>query len=168
MASSKATSSRLLSRDLDDVASVREPRNLDRVLRLIGARSGGILNVNGMATELGINRATVAKCVQVLERLFLVRLLGAWRHNLGHRLVKSPKAYVVDSGLLAYLLGADEGRIAADGGLAGAMLESFVAMELVRHAELAERPLTIHHYRDQRKREVDVVLERHGGEVVGI
>jgi predicted AAA+ superfamily ATPase len=158
----------LLSRDLDDVASVREPRNLDRVLRLIGARSGGILNVNGMATELGINRATVAKHVQILERLFLVRLLGAWGHNLGHRLVKSPKAYVVDSGLLGHLIGADEDRIAADGGLAGAVLESFVAMELVRHAELAERPLTIHHYRDQRQREVDVVLERHSGEVVGI
>jgi hypothetical protein len=138
------------------------------VLRLIGARSGSIVNVNGMAGELGIDRATVAKHVEVLESLFLIRRLGAWQRNLGSRLVKSPKAYVVDSGLLAHLVGADEHRIVEDGGVAGAMLESFVAMELVRQAELAERPLTLHHYRDQRQREVDVVLERHSGEIVGI
>ncbi len=158
----------ILGRDLGDVANVRVPRDVDRVLRMIGARSGGILSINGVAGELDINRATVTKYVEILERLFLIRRLGAWRRNLGDRLVKSPKAYVVDSGLLAHLIGADESRIAEDGGVAGAMLESFVAMELVRLAELAERPLTIHHYRDQRKREVDVVLERHGGEVVGV
>ncbi len=160
--------SSLLSRDLADIADVREPRNVDRVLRLLAARSGGILSINGIAAELEINRATVAKHVEILERLFLVRRLGAWHRNLGGRLVKSPKAYVVDSGLLAHLVGADEGRIMEDGGVAGALLESFVAMELVRLAELAERPLTLHHYRDQRQREVDVVLERHSGEVVGV
>lgn len=158
----------LLGRDVADVANVREPRNLDRVLRLIGARSGAILSINGMAGELDIGRATVASHIEILERLFLVRRLGAWRRNLGDRLVKSPKAYVVDSGLLAALVGADESRIVEDGELAGAMLESFVAMELVRQAELAEWPLTVHHYRDQRQREVDVVLERHSGEVVGV
>lgn len=78
------------------------------MLRLIGARSGSVVNVNGMAGELGIDRATVAKHVEVLESLFLIRRLGAWRRNLGSRLVKSPKAYVVDSGLLAHLVGADE------------------------------------------------------------
>jgi predicted AAA+ superfamily ATPase len=121
-----------------------------------------------MAAELGVDRATVSKHVQILESLFLIRRLGAWQRNLGSRLIKSPKAYVVDSGLLAHLIGADQQRIVEDGGVAGAMLESFVAMELVRQAELAERPLTLHHYRDQRQREVDVVLERHSGEIVGV
>ena len=158
----------LLGRDVADVANVREPRNIDRVLRMIGARSGAIVSVNGMAGELDINRATVAKHVEILERLFLIRRLGAWHRNLGSKLVKSPKAYVVDSGLLAHLVGADESRIVEDGGVAGSMLESFVAMELVRHAELVERPLSIHHYRDHRGREVDIVLERYSGDVVGI
>lgn len=158
----------LLARDIADVAAIREPRHVDRVLRLIGARSGSLVNVNGMAAELGIDRATVAKHIEVLESLFLIRRLGAWQSNLGSRLVKSPKAYVVDSGLLTHLIGADEHRIVEDGGVAGAMLESFVAMELVRQAELAQRPLTLHHYRDQRQHEVDVVLERHSGEIAGI
>lgn len=158
----------LLGRDLGDVSNVREPRNVYRVLRMIGARSGGILSVHGIAGELDVNRVTVAKHVEILERLFLVRRLGAWHRNLGAKLVKSPKAYVVDSGLLAHLVGADDRRIVDDGGVAGTMLESFVAMELVRLAELAGQPLTVQHYRDQRQREVDVVLERHSGEVVGV
>jgi predicted AAA+ superfamily ATPase len=158
----------LLGRDIADVAAIREPRNVDRVLRMIGARSGSIVSVNGMAGELGIDRATVAKHIEVLENLFLVWRLGAWQRNLGSRLVKSPKAYVVDSGLLAHLIGADAHRVREDGGVAGAMLESFVAMELVRQGELAERPLTLHHYRDQRQHEVDVVLERYSGEIVGV
>ena len=158
----------LLSRDLSDVANVREPANVSDVLQMIAARSGTILNVNGIARDLGISRVTVEKHVAILERLFLVRRVRAWHRNLGAKLVKSPKVHVVDSGLLAHLAGADETRIVEDGAVAGAMLESFVAMELVRLAELSERPPSIHHYRDQRQREVDVVLERRSGEIVGV
>jgi predicted AAA+ superfamily ATPase len=158
----------LLSRDLSDVANVREPANLSDVLQMIAARSATILNINGIARDLGISRVTVEKHVAILERLFLVRRVGAWRRNLGAKLVKSPKMHVVDSGLLAHLTGADETRIVEDGAAAGAMLESFAAMELVRLAELSDRPPSIHHYRDQRQREVDVVLERRSGEIVGV
>ena len=158
----------LLGRDLDDVANVREPANVSRVLQMIGARSGSILSINGIAKDLAINRVTVEKHVEILERLFLVTRIPAWHRNLGAKLVKSPKAYVVDSGLLANLVGADEERIVRDGGVAGSMLESFAAMELMRLAELSDRPPTIHHYRDQRQREVDIVLERRSGEIVGV
>ncbi|MEX2447954.1 MAG: ATP-binding protein [Solirubrobacterales bacterium] len=158
----------LLGRDLDDVAEVREPANVSNVLQMIGARSGAILSINGLAVDLGISRPTVERYVEILERLFIVRRIRAWHRNLGAKLVKSPKAYVVDSGLLAQLIGADEDRIADDGAVAGAMLESFVAMELIRLAELSDRPPSIHHFRDRRQREVDVVLERRSGEIVGI
>ncbi len=158
----------LLSRDLSDVANVREPSNVSDVLQMVAARSGAILNVNGIARDLGISRVTVEKHVAILERLFLVRRVRSWHRNLGAKLVKSPKLHVVDSGLLAHLTGADETRIVEDGAFAGAMFESFVAMELVRLAELSERPPSIHHYRDQRQREVDVILERRSGEIVGV
>ncbi len=158
----------LLSRDLTDVANVREPAKVSDVLQMIAARSGAILNVNGLARDLGISRVTVEKHVAILERLFLVRRVRAWHRNLGAKLVKSPKVHVVDSGLLSHLIGADEARLVDDGVLAGAVLESFVAMELVRLAELSDRPPLIHHYRDQRQREVDLVLERRSGEIVGI
>lgn len=158
----------LLSRDLTDVANVREPAKVSDVLQMLAARSGAILSIDGIARDLGISRVTVEKHLAILERLFLVRRVRAWHRNLGAKLVKSPKVHVVDSGLLAHLIGADEARLVDDGGVAGAVLESFVAMELVRLAELCDRPPLIHHYRDQRRREVDVVLERRSGEVVGV
>jgi predicted AAA+ superfamily ATPase len=158
----------LLARDLSDVANVREPAKVGAVLQMIAARSGAILSINGIAGDLGINRVTVEKHVETLERLFLIRRIGAWHRNLGAKLVKAPKAYVVDSGLLAHLIDSDEDRIVDDGAVAGATLESFAAMELVRLAELTDRPPSVHHYRDQRQREVDVVLERRSGEIAGI
>ena len=68
----------------------------------------------------------------------------------------------------AHLTRADERRIAVGGGVAGAVLESFVAMELLRQAEWTERPLQLFHYRDKQQREVHVVIERHDGDVIGI
>lgn len=158
----------LVERDARDVAEIREPGNFGRVLELIAARSGAILNVNGIASELSIARPTVMRQLEILESLFIVRLLRPWHGNLGHRVVKSPKAYVVDSGLLAYLIGADEQRISDDGGVAGAAVESFVAMELLRLAELSDHPPTLHHFRDRSRREVDIVLERRNGDVCAV
>jgi hypothetical protein len=75
---------------------------------------------------------------------------------------------VVDSGLLAFLIGANEQRIAGDGAVAGMALESFVAMELLRQSDWAEEPVSLYHYRDKEQREVDVIVERYSGEVAGI
>lgn len=158
----------LIQRDVREIADVRDPATFRRVLQLLAVRSSGLLNVNGMASELGIDRGTVNRHIQILEDLFIVRRLGAWHRNLGNRIVKSPKAYVVDSGLLAHLVGADEERVARDGGIAGALLESFVAMELVRMAQLTTKPVTLQHFRDRRQREVDIVIERYDGDVVGV
>lgn len=80
-------------------------------------------------------------------------------------MAKTAKLYVLDSGLLSFMLGADERRFADDGGVAGALLESFVAMELLRQSDWSEQPLSLFHYRDKEQREVDVVLGRNSGEV---
>ena len=66
---------------------------------------------------------------------YFVRQLKPWHVNLGSRQVKSAKLYVVDSGLLAFLVGANERRVADDSGVAGALLETFAAMELLRQSD---------------------------------
>jgi predicted AAA+ superfamily ATPase len=105
---------------------------------------------------------------KIREDLFRVRQLKPWHVNLGSRQIKSSKTYVVDSGMLAHLIGANEQRIVEDGAVAGTMLESFVAMELLRQADWAELPVQLFHYRDKQQREVDVVIERHDGDIVDI
>lgn len=158
----------IIGRDLDDIANVRNVENIARLLFVIAARSGGLTSFHGMGKDLELDANTVRSHTKILEDLFLVRRLKPWHVNLGSRQIKSTKIYVIDSGMLAHLIGADEQRIVRDGTVAGTMLESFVAMELLRQADWADRPVQFFHYRDKQQREVDIVIERHDGDVIGI
>jgi uncharacterized protein len=158
----------ITGRDLQDVANVRNVENIERLLYVIAARSGGLASFHGMAADLGLDTNTARAHTKILEDLFLVSKLGPWHANLGSRQIKSPKLYILDSGLLAFLIGANERRITEDGGIVGAMLESFVAMELRRQADWTEEPVSLYHYRDKQQREVDVIIERHSGGVIGV
>jgi uncharacterized protein len=157
----------MVDRDVIDTASPRDPSSVGTVLRLVAARSGSLARYEGLARDAGIDGKTAKSHVEILERLFLVRVRRPWHVNLGKREVKAPKLYVADTGLLAALIGADEQRVQADGGLAGAIFETFVANELERQASWSPEPLTFWHYRAG-EREVDVIVERPSGEVVGI
>lgn len=157
-----------LERTLDDVATVRDRSNLERLMRLIASRSGGIASYHGIGQDLGLDGNTVTAHTAILESLFLVRRIPPWHRNLGSRLIKSSKIFIVDAGLLSFLLGANRARLASDGGLAGQLLESFVAMELLRLGELCDPQVSLSHYRDKQQREIDVILERPNGEIVGI
>ena len=100
--------------------------------------------------------------------MFLVRRHRPWLSNAGKRLVRSPKAYVTDSGMLCAMQGADaEGLVRSDD-LAGRAMETFVAMELVRQASFGTWPTEVLHFRDGDQREVDIVLERPGGAICAI
>lgn len=158
----------ILGRDLEDVANVRNIENVERLLFIIAARSGGLTSFHGMAGDLDVDTNTARAHTKILEDLFLVRALRPWHVNLSSRQIKSSKLHIVDSGLLARLIGANERRIADDGSIAGILLESFVAMELLRQADWAQEPVQLFHYRDKQQREVDVILERHSGEIIGI
>jgi predicted AAA+ superfamily ATPase len=158
----------IIGRDLDDIANVRNVENIERLLFVIAARSGGLTSFYGMGKDLELDANTVRSHTKILEDLFLVRQIKPWHVNLGSRQIKSSKTYVVDSGMLARLIGATERRIVDDGAVAGTMLESFVAMELLRQADRADRPVQLFHYRDKQRREVDVIVERHDGDAVGI
>jgi predicted AAA+ superfamily ATPase len=96
------------------------------------AHSGAIARYDARGRDAGVDGKTAKAHVDVLERLFLVRIRRSWHVNLGKRWVKAPKLYVADPGLLAALVGADARRVREDDGFAGALFETFVANELER------------------------------------
>jgi len=154
-----------------DAASLRTPRSnvdLDRLLRAIAAQSAGLLNFAQLATRLGISAPTAKGYLELFEQLLLVRRIPAWHPNLGKRVVKTPKVYISDSGLLTHLLGVDETRIAHDDGIAGTVVESFAAMEISRHIDWLDQTVQAYHYRDKDQREIDLILERPDGTIVAI
>lgn len=158
----------ILGRDIPEVSRVHEATSVTRLLAVAASRTAGLMNARAMANDLKLDGKTVATHTDLLENLFLVRRLLSWHANLGSRQIKAPKLHLVDSGLLTHLLGADAERLERDAQLAGQVFETFVAMELDRQSEWSHSKPSLLHYRDKQQREVDVVLERRGGDIVGV
>jgi predicted AAA+ superfamily ATPase len=158
----------LVERDVRDMANIQDISGLIRLLRLLGARSATLHNQAELARSLGMPVSTLARYLPLLEALFLIWFLPAWSSNLSKRLVKSPKIHVCDSGLACHLCGAGLERLADDPTLAGRLLESFVAGELLKQSGWTEHPVSLYHYRSQSGEEIDVVLEDRAGRVAAV
>lgn len=156
-----------LDRDLRDISDATRLDEVPRLLRLLAAQAAGIVNYAALASRLRISEKTVKGYVELLETVFLVRRLPAWRPGLAAREIRAPKVHLVDTGLLVHLLGADERRIGRDDQITGKALENFVVMEVTKQAEAAQTDVRLYHYRADRD-EVDLVLESRTGDIVGI
>lgn len=157
----------IVERDAVETSRINDPAALGTLLRLVAARSGSLARYQTLGRDSGIDGKTAKTYLDVLERLYLIRIRRPWHVNLGKRQVRAPKIYVADTGLLSTLIGADSTRLQADGGIAGAMFETFVATELERLASSEPVPYTFWHYRDG-DREADIVIEAPSGDVVAI
>ncbi len=161
----------ILQRDVRDIADIASLTLLPRILAVLAARTANLLNVTGLAHDLVTPYATLTRYLVVLETTYLTARLPAWSGNLGTRAIKTPKVYVRDTGLAGHLLGLDAARLlGTDGGgtILGALLETFVVMELMKHSSWSESRPALFHFRTQARQEVDVVLEKRSGEIVGI
>ena len=148
----------IVDRDVLDVSNVRIADQVGRLLELLAARNSELFNASRVARDLGLDRATVLEYVSVLERLFLVRRLLPWHRNPGKRLVKSPKAHLIDSGLAATLAQLSAGDWLTKRQRMGHLLESFAVQQFVAQAGWTDPDLRFWHYRDRDGREVDLVI----------
>ncbi len=150
----------IIDRDVQDVARVRDAHELARLLELLALRSAGLLNTSNLANTLGLHRSTVDHYVAVLERLFLVRRLPAWRRNPAKRLIRTPKVHLLDTGLAATLANLTAYDWLGRRDRMGRLLASFVVQQLIAQATWTEPDLRFWHYRDKDRVEVDVVITR--------
>jgi len=155
-------------RDLHAIADLHKEHEMLRLLSVLATRSSNLLRYANVADSLELDEKTVKSYIGLLEAIFLVRTVPAWRPGFLARVLHTPKIYITDSGLLAHLLGANEQRLAADDRLTGIVLETFVAMELMKHASWSDVDPQIYHFRDRHGGEVDLVLEDRSGRVVGV
>jgi predicted AAA+ superfamily ATPase len=157
----------IIERDTKDVARIKDGHHLARLLELLALRTAGLLNMSGMAQELGLYRETVEHYVGILERLFLIRRLPAWHRSAARRLIKAPKVHVIDSGLASMLSNLEERDWTDSRDRMGHLLESFVVQQIVTQATWTDPDLRFWHYRDKDQVEVDVVISR-GSKTWGI
>jgi predicted AAA+ superfamily ATPase len=158
----------ILTRDLRDIADVEKLTELPKFVRLLAEHSGQLVNYSQFGASINVSHKTGQRYVGLLEQVFLITTVQPWFTNALKRMVKTPKLHFVDSGLLATIRGLTFDRVKADRGTFGALLESFVFSEVRKLMTASDLRVAAHHFRDRDSREVDVVLERDDGMIVGI
>jgi predicted AAA+ superfamily ATPase len=157
----------MLRRDVRQLANIEGLTQMPRLLALLASRATGLLNASAVARDLGMERKTVGRYLDLLELAYLVKRLPAWSRNLGKRLTRAPKLLLTDTGVMGYLLGI-EGAGPALERAAGALLENFVGLELHKALAWSATRAGLYHYRTADGAEVDLVLERSDGAVAAV
>ena len=158
----------VLMRDVRELANIDQLTEVPNLLKLLATRSATLLNLAELSRSARMPQSTLKRYFALLELLFLVARLPSWERNISNRLVKSPKVFLPDSGLLNYFMSATPESLAAKPGLPGEMVETFVLAELLKHVAFSRHRLTLWHYRTQSNIEVDFILENSLGQITGI
>ncbi len=148
-----------LERDVRQLIAIRDLSQFQRFVKMCAARSGQMLNLAALGADCGISAVTAREWLSVLEASYLVMRLPPYHRNFGKRLVKTPKLYFLDVGLMAWLLGIRDATAIETHASRGALFETFVVSELVKQRFNMGRPADLYFWRDNVGHEVDVLYE---------
>jgi predicted AAA+ superfamily ATPase len=151
-----------LERDVRSLRQVGDLTTFQSFLRVIAARSGGLLNLTEVSRDIGVAVNTAKAWLSILEATYQVIILRPYFANIGKRLVKSPKLYFTDVGMLCYLAGLRDPAHAASGPMGGAIFETAVLTEIVKtYLHRGEEP-RVYFWRTSTGTEVDILVETRG------
>ncbi|MCL2481729.1 MAG: ATP-binding protein [Spirochaetaceae bacterium] len=159
--------SALLKNDLKDVANISRQDTLKDLIALLAAWSGKFMDISPVCSSLGLSRPTVVSYINILESLFLFDRLAPWIKTDYDRVGRSYKYYVGDTGFMTAVLGWKQEDILLDVDRSGKLMETFVFHELASQIDL-DSSYSLYQYRDREKREIDFLVEREDGALIGI
>ncbi|WP_244652037.1 MULTISPECIES: ATP-binding protein [unclassified Lentimonas] len=136
------------------------PIQLRRLCSMLAHQQGATLNISQLANSLGISAKTIRHYLDLLEGLFLIRRLPAWSRNAGKRLVKAPKLYLRDTGLLHSLAGLSDLESLLGHPLCGHSWEGYCIEQILQKLP---KGTGASHYRTQAGAEIDLMLEARDG-----
>jgi len=152
-----------VERDVRQVMKVQDLATFQRFLRLCAARTGQLINLAALAGEAGISEGSARAWLSVLESSYLVFRLPPYHRNFGKRLVKTPKFYFLDVGLACWLLGIHTPEMLSLHPLRGALFETWVVGEFVKHRFNCGLPADLYFWRDSNGLESDLLFETDSG-----
>ncbi len=157
----------VIQRDLAAYGRRPDAFFLRRLLVMLASQQGGLLNLSALGNALGVNYHTIQHGLDLLEGVFLIRRLPPFFRNIGKRLVKSPRVYLRDTGLLHHLLNIGTPEELDVNPVRGMSWEGFVVEDLICR-ELLRSPVTqISFWRTSAGQEADLVFDR-GNERIAI
>ncbi|RKX78292.1 MAG: hypothetical protein DRP87_06695 [Spirochaetes bacterium] len=149
-----------IERDIRLIQSVHDLTLFQHFLELLAARIGTILNLSSLATECGVSQTTVKRWISLLESTRILYLLRPYFKNISKRVIKNPKIYFTDTGLVSYLLRFPTYETVMKGPMAGQFFENFFIIEFLKQKVFTSSFYNLYFYRDSNQNEVDLVVEK--------
>jgi predicted AAA+ superfamily ATPase len=142
---------------------------LRALLAALAGLSGNLLKYASLANDLQLNDKVIKTYIEILELMFIVHRVPAYVKNSAKRLAtQMPKVHLIDTGIACHLLGLRTQAQVLESHTYGSLLETLVFMELYKQNGWSQEQVALLHFRDSQQREVDIVLERGDGGIVGV
>ncbi len=146
-------------RDVRQVRNISELSQFQKFMGLLSGRIGQVLNISSLASDTGVSPNTAEDWLSILEASYIIKRLNPYFKNIGKRLIKSPKIYFLDTGLLVALLNVQNEQQLQSHYLVGSIFENFVISEMLKNIENFGIPAKLFFYRDSHGHEVDVIVD---------
>ncbi len=158
----------ILEHDLADITRIHRQDQMQELIRVLAAWSSRFMNVTRIGSSLSLQKQALYAYINALEALYLTERVRPWTRTDYERIGKQDKLFVTDSGLMASLLGWNIDRVRFDSDRCGKLIETFAFNELAAQVDVSNDLYTLWHYRDRQKREIDFLIEREDGAMLGI
>jgi predicted AAA+ superfamily ATPase len=146
-------------RDLRQLINIKDLSKYQVFIRLCAGRTGTEFNASALSNEVGVSVPTIHEWLSTLEASYIVFRMPPFFRNVGKRLIKSPKIYFYDTGLLCFLLGIENENHLQTHPLRGVIFENMVVLEFLKNRFNAGKLSNLYFYRDKSQREIDIVQE---------
>lgn len=149
-----------IERDVRQIVNIDNESLFMQFMTSVASRSGELLNYQSIAKDIGVSIETVKRWISILETSGIIYLLKPYANNHLKRVLKTPKLYFLDTGLLAYLTKWPTPETLASGATAGNVFETFVISEIIKsYLNAGKIDLPLYYYRDRDKKEIDLLIE---------
>ena len=148
-----------ITQDVRNLINVKDSAKFQTFMQLCAGRTGCLFNASSLSAEIGVSVPTINEWISVLEVSYVLFRLFPFYRNMGKRLLKTPKIYFYDTGLVCYLIGIENEQHLTMHPLRGAIFENLAVLEFLKKRFNAGKDANFYFYRDQSQREVDILQE---------
>jgi len=148
-----------LERDVRKLANIGNLRDFKRFINLLAANTSQEFNASSYSNEIGVNYKTIQSWLSILEASYIIFTIEPYFHNLGKRIVKRPKVYFWDTGLVCYLTGVRTRELFEKGPLCGPIFENYLVSEILKDIRHNNKDIKLSYFRSNLGRESDLIIE---------
>ena len=152
-----------VERDLHSITAIQNMSKFRTFLQLCAGRTGQIINMTSLGNDCGIDQKTVKAWLSILESSYILFILKPHYKNFNKRIIKQPKLYFCDTGLVSYLLGIESAKDVKRHFARGALFENYVAIELLKKRYNSGKDSNLYFWRDSHGAEIDFIIDSGAG-----